>query len=209
METGNLDKMPSPVEADETYLGSKAKNKHANKNKHDRGVKSKEIVMGILQHSTEGKHSKVRAKVIPNTIKATLQSEIKANVVPGVVLNTHAHAGYQGRREEYKHSWEDHLIQYTEGSIHMYGTENFWNLFKRMPGGTYIHVDPRHLQHYADEEGYRLNDCKMSDGTRFVSAITQAHGNRLIWNNLTGARSVYRVAEMIDIRSLCIKLVGA
>jgi hypothetical protein len=185
METGSLDKMLGPVEADETYIGGKAKNKHASKNNHDRGVKGKEIVMGILQRGTEVEHSKVRAKVIPNTIKHTLQNEIKANVQPGAVLNTDAHAGYQGLSEEYKHAWVDHLVKYAEGSIHTNGAENFWSLFKRMLGGTYVHVDPRHLQAYVDEETYRFNNRKTDDAARFVSTLMQSYGKRLTWDNLT------------------------
>lgn len=173
-----------PVEADEAYVGGKAKNKHANKNKHDRGVKGKEIVMGILQRGIENEHSKVRAKVVPNTIKHTLQREIRANVQPGAELMTDAHAGYQGLSEEYKHAWVDHLVRYAEGAIHTNACENFWMLFKWVLR-TYISVDPRHLQAYIDEEAERYNSRMESDGTRFARIVSAFLGKRLMYTELT------------------------
>jgi hypothetical protein len=108
---------------------------HANKNKHNRGVKGKEIVMGILQRAKDTEASKMRAKVIPNTSKETLQGEVRANVQPGAKLMTDAHAGYQGLSADLEHAWVDHLVSYAEGAIDTNGCENFWSLFMRMLGG--------------------------------------------------------------------------
>ena len=177
--------LPGPVEADETYIGGKAKNKHASKNKHDRGVKGKEIVMGILQRAKEQEASKIRAKVIQNTSKSTLQGEIRANVEPGAALYTDAHAGYQGLSADLEHAWVDHLVSYAEGAVHTNGCENFWNLFKRMLGGTYTHVDPRHLQGYIDEEVCRFNNRKGDDLERFVSTVQGMDRKRLTYEQLT------------------------
>ena len=109
---------------------------------------------------------------------------IAGNVQPGAVLNTDAHAGYRGLSADLEHAWVDHLVSYAEGSVHTNGCENFWSLFKRMLGGTYTHIDPRHLQSYVDEESYRFNTRKDDDAGRFHSAMGAMHGKRLTYAEL-------------------------
>ena len=81
-----MDKMTGSVEADETYIGGKAKNMHADKRRekiNGRGGPGKTIVMGILERAAEMNVSNIRTKVIPDTTKGTLHAEIKANVETG------------------------------------------------------------------------------------------------------------------------------
>ncbi len=175
-----------PVEADETFVGGLAKNMHKDKKKHiGTGGAGKEIVMGILQRGIDAEASKMRAKVIPNTTSATLQGEILANVVPGAIIYTDAHKGYRGLTPALEHQWVDHLVKYVEGKIHTNGCENFWTLFKRMLGGTYTHVDPRHLQSYVDEECARYNDRKKDDAGRFHTTMRGMDFKRLTYEQLT------------------------
>jgi len=67
----------TPVEVDETFIGGKPHNKHLGK----RQRKDKAIVMGMLDRSTR----QIRAKVIPNVKRETLQTEILKNVGLGQV----------------------------------------------------------------------------------------------------------------------------
>ncbi len=46
--------------------------------------------------------------------------------------------------------------------------ENFWSLLKRAIRGTYVNVEPFHLFRYLDEETFRFNSRKLSDGRRFL-----------------------------------------
>jgi transposase-like protein len=82
MMTGTFEKMKGEVESDETYIGGKARNMHEGKRKaKGRSGVGKSIVQGLLErHSSP---SKVKAKVVPNAKKGTLQEEIRANVEPG------------------------------------------------------------------------------------------------------------------------------
>jgi|SRR5579884_290411 len=186
MQTGSVEKMSGPIEVDETFIGGLEKNKHTSKKQNaGRGGVGKQIVMGILERGIEKGESKVRTKVVSDTGKDTLQSEIKAQVEPGAEVYTDAHKGYHGLDEDFKHAFVDHAIAYAEGRVHTNGIENFWSLFDRMLGGTYIHIDPRHLASYFDEESYRFNHQKTSDAGRFLTALMAITGKRLTWEELT------------------------
>lgn len=80
----------------------------------------------------------------------------------------------------------DHLTTYVDGQIHTQGIENFWSLLKRCLGGTYISVEPFHLFRYVDEQAFRFNNRKMTDGERFTEAMKQIVGRRLTYEELTG-----------------------
>jgi len=65
--------------------------------------------------------------------------------------------------------------------------ENFWSLLKRTLKGTYVSVDPAHLQAYVDEQAFRFNSRKtMDDGERFSAVISQIIGKRVTYSELIG-----------------------
>jgi hypothetical protein len=71
------------------------------------------------------------------------------------------------------------------------GIENFWSLLKRGIGGTYVAVEPFHLDRYVDEQVFRYNnrataDNPMNDFDRFSLAVTNIVGKRLTYAELTG-----------------------
>jgi hypothetical protein len=57
---------------------------------------------------------------------------------------------------------------------------------KRGLKGTYISVEPFHLFRYVDEQAFRFNSRKVSDGTRFNEALSSVTGRRLTYKHLTG-----------------------
>ncbi len=65
----------------------------------------------------------------------------------------------------------DHAVEYVDGKIHTNGLENFWSLLKRGINGTYVSVEPFHLFRYLDEQAYRYNNRKLTDGQRFSMAV--------------------------------------
>lgn len=80
-----------------------------------------------------------------------------------------------------------HANEYVRGHIHTNGIENFWSLLKRGLTGTYIAVEPFHLQAYVAEQVFRFNNRKdMNDGARFVKVLSQVVGKRLTYAELTG-----------------------
>jgi transposase-like protein len=190
---GTTSKFSGQIEADETFIGGKARNMH--KAKRERvitatGGKDKTAVMGILERG-----GKVRTRVVNNTKKKTLQSEIREHVLAGSALFTDALKSYEGL-SEFQHEVVDHAVEYVRGEVHINGLENFWSLVKRGLNGTYVSVEPFHLFRYLDEQAFRYNNRKMNDGERFDIVVRQIVGKRLTWDRLTGKVSDDRSASV-------------
>lgn len=186
---GSFDKLTGHVEADETFIGGKARNMHASKRARritGTGGKDKTAVMGILERGKDGKASRVRTSVIPDRKKKAIQSEVRKHVEAGSALYSDALASYNGLEREYAHQVIDHAEKYVDGVVHTNSLENFWSLLKRSISGTYVSVEPFHLFRYLDEQAYRFNNRKMSDSERFDSAVRGIVGKRLTFDALTG-----------------------
>jgi len=179
------DKLTGEVEADETFIGGKARNMHLSKRQRritGTGTKDKTAVMGILERGGE-----VRTMIVPNRKKAVLQTEIRKHVEAGSALYTDFLLSYDGLASEYAHKVVDHAVEYVNGRAHTNGLENFWSLLKRGISGTYVSVEPFHLFRYLDEQTFRYNHRKnMNDADRFDLAVRQIVGKRLTYNQLTG-----------------------
>jgi len=185
---GPANKFSGQIEADETYIGGKARNMHTTERARKisgTGGKDKTAVMGILERGSKATGSRVRTKIVDNTRKKALQSEIREHVLAGSALFTDALKSYQGL-DEFQHEVVDHAVEYVRGEVHTNGLENFWSLVKRGLNGTYISVEPFHLFRYLDEQAFRYNNRKMNDGERFDLAVRHIVGKRLTWNTLTG-----------------------
>src|SRR5215217_5685242 len=184
MQTGTFEKLEGQVEADETFIGGKARNMHKSKRDEKisgRGASGKVAVMGLLE-----RHGEVRTKVVPDTKSRTLQVEVRENVEPGSEVHTDALASYWGLDPDYVHNVVDHAETYVRGHVHTNGLENFWSLLKRGIGGTYVSVEPFHLFRYLDEQAFRFNERKDNDAGRFAKAIGSISDRRLTYKNLTG-----------------------
>jgi transposase-like protein len=152
MQTGSFRKLGgsgTEIEADETFIGGKARNMHKDVKARritgmGQGAKDKLIVMGILER---GGH--VRTEIIPDRTKETLHPIVRQHVEAGTQFFTDEMAGYKGL-SEYEHKVIDHAVKYVDGRVHTNGMENFWSLLKRGLAGTYIAVEPFHLFRYLD-----------------------------------------------------------
>jgi transposase-like protein len=179
------------VEADETFIGGKARNMHKSvKARRITGMgqsaKDKLIVMGVMERG-----GRVHTQVIADRQKETLQPIIREHVHAGAALFTDEMGGYKGLSEEYQHQIIDHAVKYVDGRVHTNGMENFWSLLKRGLAGTYIAVEPFHLFRYLDEQSFRFNyrgtkERPITDAERFDIAISQIVGKRLTFAQLTG-----------------------
>ena len=191
MQRGGFDKLAGDVEADETYIGGKARFMH--KWKRDAkitgtGMVGKTAVMGLLERHGPDKASQVRVKTIPTTKKRALQDEVRAHVEPGANLYTDSLASYEGLAPDYAHEVINHAEAYVRGKVHTNGLENFWSLLKRGIKGTYVSVEPFHLFRYLDEQAFRFNERKDADGDagRFVKVLRTIVGRRLTYKELIG-----------------------
>ena len=129
--------------------------------------------------------SRVKARVVSDTRRATLQTEIRENVEPGSRILTDAWVSYRGLSDAYTHEVIDHTVEYVRGTVHTNGIENFWSLLKRTLRGTYVHVDPEHLDRYVDEQALRFNERDENDSGRFAKVMESVPGRRLTYILLT------------------------
>jgi transposase-like protein len=140
---GSFEKLSGHVEADETFIGGKARNMHVSQRRRritGTGAKDKTAVMGILERG-----GKVRTSVLPNRKRHAIQSEVRKHVEAGSALYTDALLSYDGLEGDYAHQVVDHAVQYVDGQVHTNGLENFWSLLKRGISGTYVSVEPFHF----------------------------------------------------------------
>jgi transposase-like protein len=187
LQSGSLEKMSGEVEADETYIGGKARSMNAKqKRKRGRGTggTGKAIVMGLLQRHAKG--SKVRVKHVQNAKRPTVQGEIRQHVQPGSQVFTDALRSYNGLERDYIHQAIDHAVCYAKGKVHTNGLENFWCLLKRCLRGTHVSIEPFHLFRYLDEEAFRFNNRTDKDGGRFLKAVDGMAGRRVTYRQLIG-----------------------
>jgi len=172
------------VEADETYIGGKSKNKHASKrtpNSQGRSVKDKTPVFGIIE-----RQGKVHTRVVPNTQGKTLKPIIKEMVKEGTIVITDEWLGYAGLNKHFPHEVMNHQrAEYVRNTSHTNNIEGYWSHFKRMIYGIYHQVSPKHLNRYCDESTYRYNTREIKDLDRFEHSMTQVAG-RLKYNDLIG-----------------------
>jgi transposase-like protein len=185
LHDGSIEKASGHVEADETFIGGKARNMHVAQRRRritGTGGKDKTPVLGIMERG-----GKVRTVVVPNRKKRTLQTEVKKHVEAGSALYTDFLLSYEGLEGDYAHQVVDHAVQYVDGNVHTNSLENYWSLLKRSISGTYVSVEPFHLFRYLDEQAYRFNNRKeMTDFDRFKMAASQIIGKRLTWAEATG-----------------------
>ncbi len=192
LQAENGGKISGEVEADETYIGGKARNMHADKQKRlnvkrGRSIAGKVAVMGLLERHGKDGHSRVRTEVLDSLRKRTVQGHVRNHVETGSILHTDAYESYTGLRAEYNHNVIDHAEKYVDGQVHTNGCENFWSLLKRAIKGTYVSIEPFHLFRYLDEQSFRFNERGGDDASRFALALKGILGKRLTYRALTGA----------------------
>jgi transposase-like protein len=184
-----------PVEADEAFIGPNPTKMHKSRKAKIReqnggttGPVRKTAVFGLLDRDAR----EVRVKVVPNVKRETLQREILKAVERGSTLYTDGAFGADNlTMHNYIHETVNHMTEYVRGQVHTQGIDNFWSLLKRGLRGTYVAVEPFHLDRYLDEQMFRYNnratkDNPLNDADRFVLAVSQIAGKRLTYAELTG-----------------------
>jgi transposase-like protein len=176
-----------PVEIDETFVGGKVKNMH--KSRRVKGMNysagnGKTIVMGMLERG-----GRVRAGVIADRKLHNMQPVMDDNVHPGSHIITDEHSNYPiiAGENDLVHEIINHIEGYVRGHVHTNGIENFWSCLKRGLHGTYVSVEPFHLDRYVDEQVFRFNlRHKHTDASRFKAVLKDIVGRRLTYAELTG-----------------------
>ena len=172
------DQLENEVEADETFVGGKNKNRHANK-KFKGTSDDKTPVLGMVERG-----GKLSAKAIENTTRETLSREIINTVKEGTKLYTDEYASYKSLQRIYDHSFVKHSRrQYVKGNVHTNTIESFWAILKRGIFGIYHFTSKKHLQLYVDEFVFRYNSRHTTEAIRFNSLLTNLE-NRITYKEL-------------------------
>src|SRR5579863_470475 len=180
------DLLSGTVEADEAYIGGKfesmnRKRRRAVEKAGQTAYSSKTPVIGMVE-----RRGRVRAFKVPDVTQKTLLPKLTESIHPDATVYTDALELYKHINEFFlRHASVNHgLKEYVRGNVHTNNIECFWSVLKRTIGGTYTHVNPRHLDRYLAEQVYRFNERENTDGPRFAKAMKGADGKRLTYKGL-------------------------
>jgi transposase-like protein len=175
------DMLKGTVEADETYMGGKAKNMHKAKREQEiqgRGTVGKTPVFSMVVRNGE-----VRSQVLGEVNSETVRQPLKANIDAQAILNTDTSPVYNQVGKEFAaHETVDHgKEEYVRGDAHINTAEGYFSQLKRSIDGTHHHVSDKHLPRYLVEFDYRYSTRKEEDGKRTEDAIKRTVGKRLTY----------------------------
>jgi len=165
----------APVEADETYVGGKAKNRAFKE------PAPKKAILSLIDREK----GQVRSFHVPNVTAKTLRPIIAKNVEAASVLMTDEATVYSGIGKAFHahHTVVHSANEYARlGSyVHINTAESYFSIVKRGIIGAYHHVSEAHLHRYMLEFDYRYNTRKMRDFDRMSASMGGIVGKRLAY----------------------------
>ena len=172
--TGPLGGPDAVVEADETYVGGKAKNRATRK------PAPKKAVVALVE-----RNGKARSFHVANVTAKDVRALVVTNVDRASHLMTDESPVYVRMGREFNgHSVVNHSAkQYvtTGGFKHSNTAENFFSIFKCGVIGTYHHMSEAHLGRYCAEFDLRYNTRELTDGERAAAILKGGEGRRLTY----------------------------
>ena len=160
-----------PVEADETYIGGKAKKMHSRRGREvieGRGPVGNTAVVGIEDRAS----NEVVARPVSDTSAETLVPMVAASTRPGADVFTDEHRSYK---------------PLARGDVHTNGIESLWSMFTRGYAGTYHQMSQAHLPRYVNEFTGRHNIRPLSTEAQMGSVAAGMVGKRLRYSDLVAA----------------------
>jgi len=170
------------VEADETVIGGKERNKHKSKrNPKNIGAVGKEIAFALVERG-----GKVRSHHVPNVNAKTLGPILTTQIHAATTLMTDDAGQYRiigtgfARHDTVNHGIEE----YVRGDAHTNTIEGYFSIMKRGITGVYHHVSAQHLKRYLAEFDFRYNErsgLNVTDAERATKAVAGVVGKRLTY----------------------------
>ena len=151
-KANNPGQLSGHVEADETFVGGKAKGKGRGKGAY---MQNKTTVFGMVERG-----GNLRSGVVPDELKTTLLPIIQANVAPGTTVSTDTHKSYKtlGKLGYDHHSVNHQVEEWVRGNCHTNSIEGFWSHLKRGISSTHVSVSGKSLNSYVGEFAFRYNN---------------------------------------------------
>lgn len=180
MKVGPLaETMRGTIMADETFVGGKAKNKHANAE-----YKPKTPVLSLVHQET----GEVRSQVIPNVDGSNLRKAIATHVdMRPSILHTDELGAYRSMSDEFT----DHIAvnhsagNYVNHDASTNAVESYFAQLKRSIDGTHHAVSVEHLPRYLAEFDFRWSTRKLTDSQRVARLFGQTGNRRLAYRSMT------------------------
>lgn len=188
-ESGPLGGEGKYVEADETYIGGKERNKHKSKrNRRNIGGQGKQIVFSLVERG-----GKVRSQHVADVTAKNLRPIVVAQVDKKSALMTDDAGQYRLIGPEFaRHESVNHgADEYVRGDAYTNTIEGYFATLKRGIYGTYHHVSQEHLKRYLAEFDFRYNERSalgVEDSERAVKALQGVAGKRLTYRQRTNER---------------------
>jgi transposase-like protein len=169
-----VDKLKGTVEADEIYIGGKAKGKRG------RGAANKTPVVAIVERDGE-----VPSQTMPVVTGKNIGKVLHEQIEKEAELMTDSYPAYKKPGTEFaSHETVDHgKDEYVRGNVHTNTIEGYFSQLKRSIDGTYHAVSVKHLHRYLAEFDYRYSNRKIRERT--IKTIRQFKGKRLMYKRPT------------------------
>ena len=179
-----FEKLRGITEIDETYVGGKEADKHADKKLHaGRGAVGKTAVLGMRERG-----GRTRAMPIEAADSDVIHDEIREHVEPGSTIHTDEFAAYRGL-VGFTHETVNHgASEFVRDDVTTNNIESVFAVLKRGIYGTFHHISPKHTHRYVDEFSFRLNEGNVKRHTlqRLDSFVDGTAGKRLTYRDLIG-----------------------
>ncbi len=178
------------VEADETFIGGKEKNKHLSKRTSAVGGQGKEIAFSLVERG-----GSVRSHHVSSVSRKTLRPILYTQISRASTLMTDDAGQYRDSmtRGFARHEAVNHGIgEYVRGDAHTNTAEGYFSILKRGITGVYHHVSEKHLMRYLGEFDFRYNERSalgVTDEDRTLKAIKCIEGKRLTYRRTNQGRA--------------------
>lgn len=172
-------KLSGVVEADETYVGGKPRNRR----KGGQGKTDKQPVFGAVERG-----GRVRFRVMPNVTAKNLAEELAANVETSARLMTDEAGVYVKPAKAFaSHETVNHSAkEYARGDVFTNTIESAFSLLKRGFVGIWHATSRKHLHRYLAAAEFRFSHRKDTDGQRVQALVKAADGKRLMYREHVG-----------------------
>lgn len=174
------------VEADETGIGGKERNKHKSKrNPNNIGYVGKQIVFSLVE-----RNGRVRSMHVAKVTGENLRPILKAQVAKDTKVYTDDAGQYRHVDRDFEHASVNHSIEeYVRGDVYTNTVEGYFSILKRGITGCYFHVSEAHLHRYLAEFDFRYSNRQklgVDDVARADLALSGVKGKRLTYKTARG-----------------------
>ncbi len=186
--TGYEEPLSGTIEADELFVGARAKWKHADKGtSKGSGYGDKKKVLGLLQRGGDLRLMHMPQGDTQKTSPITaMQRALRSNIRPGSAVHTDEAPHYKWMGNMYAHSLVKHTLgEYVRGDVTTNRIEGAFGHFKRAVHGVYHKVSDEHLDKYLQMFAWRWNRREMGEGGRVNDLLQSTKGRRLTYKRLT------------------------